>query len=116
MAGGGGRLLAIQVALAMLLCTGAIGAQAQRVSAEISVDTSGGYARIVYRFDGEVESAVRLANGILLVSFSVPVELSTERLNPAAAGYVSAARRDPDGKRPAHSADAEGHPAFHAGE
>ncbi len=98
MAGGGGRLLAIQVALAMLLCTGAIGAQAQRVSAEISVDTSGGYARIVYRFDGEVESAVRLANGILLVSFSVPVELSTERLNPAAAGYVSAARRDPDGR------------------
>ncbi len=98
-AGGAGRRLAIQAALAAtLLCAGAIGAQAQRVSAEISVDTSGGYARIVYRFDGDVESTVRLANGILLVSFSVPVELSTERLNPAASGYVSAARRDPDGR------------------
>ncbi len=96
---GAGRRLAMQATLAaLLLCVGAIGAQAQRVSAEISVDTSGGYARIVYRFDGEVESTVRLANGILLISFSVPVELSTERLNPAAAGYVSAARRDPDGR------------------
>ena len=39
-----------------------------------------------------------MSNGILVVSFSVPVELSTDRLNSAAAGYVSAARRDPDGK------------------
>jgi tetratricopeptide (TPR) repeat protein len=98
-AGDASRLLVMQAALAVLLLgAGAVGAQAQRVSAEISVDTSGGYARIVYRFDGEVESTVRLANGILLISFSVPVELSTERLNPAASGYVSAARRDPDGR------------------
>ena len=39
-----------------------------------------------------------MSNGILVVSFSVPVELSIDRLNSAAAGYVSAARRDPDGK------------------
>ena len=39
-----------------------------------------------------------MSNGILVISFNVPVEVSIDRLNSAAAGYVSAARRDPDGK------------------
>ena len=86
--------------LVLLVCVvaGATGASAQKVPAEISVDTTGGFARIVYRFNGDVDANVRMSNGILVISFNVPVEASTDRLNSAAAGYVSAARRDPDGK------------------
>ena len=84
----------------LLVCAVAGGstALAQKVPAEISVDTSGGYARIVYRFSGDVDANVRMSNGILVIGFNVPVEVSTDRLNAAAAGYVSAARRDPDGR------------------
>src|SRR5215470_8837846 len=67
------------------------------VPAEISANTSGGYARIVFRFADDVESDVRLANGILVVSFKRPVDVSVNRLDTNAPGYVSAARRDPDG-------------------
>ena len=92
---------ALQLSAALLFVGASVGgyaAQAQPVAAEISVDTSGGFARIVYRFNGDVDANVRMSNGILVIHFSVPVELSTDRLNAAAAGYVSAARRDPDGK------------------
>jgi len=86
--------------LLLLLVVAASGrdAAAQPVTAELSVDTTGGFARIVYRFSGDVDAIARLSNGILVISFSVPVEVSIDRLNPAAAGHVSAARRDPDGK------------------
>ena len=67
------------------------------VPAEISANTSGGFARIVFRFADDVESDVRLANGILVVSFKRPVDVSVNRLDTNAPGYVSAARRDPDG-------------------
>jgi tetratricopeptide (TPR) repeat protein len=73
-------------------------ASAQPVAAELSADTSGGFARIVFRFNGDVDANVRMSNGILVIGFSIPVDVSIDRLNPAAAGYVSAARRDPDGK------------------
>ena len=84
----------------MLLVAAPFGraALAQPVPAEIAVDTTGGYARLVYRFSGDVDANVRMANGILVISFSVPVTFSIDRLSAAAVGYVSAARRDPDGK------------------
>jgi tetratricopeptide (TPR) repeat protein len=90
----------LAAALTLLFGTAAIerGAAAQSVAAEIAVDTTGGYARMVYHFNGDVDANARVANGILVISFNVPVTLSTDRLSSAAAGYVSAARRDPDGK------------------
>ena len=84
--------------LLVYMAAGVPAAFAQKVPAEISVDTSGGFARIVYRFNGDVDADVRMSNGILVISFNVPVEASADRLNSAAPGYVSAARRDPDGK------------------
>src|ERR1700730_17599850 len=80
------------------MAAGVPAAFTQKVPTEISVDTSGGFARIVYRFDGDVDANVRMSNGILVISFNVPVEVLTDRLTPAAAGYVRAARRDPGGK------------------
>jgi len=65
---------------------------------EVSVTTDNGFARLVFRFRNEVGAGVRLANGILIVSFTVPVDINVERLNTSAPDYVSAARLDPDGR------------------
>jgi tetratricopeptide (TPR) repeat protein len=73
-------------------------ARAQSVKADLSVNTSAGYARLVFRFSEDIDADVRLANGILIVSFKQPVQVSVDRLSTNAPGYVSAARRDPDGK------------------
>jgi tetratricopeptide (TPR) repeat protein len=73
-------------------------AQAEPVQADITVDLSGGYARIVFRFSDEIDADVRMANNILVVGFKTPVAINVDRLYSNAAGYVGAARRDPDGK------------------
>jgi tetratricopeptide (TPR) repeat protein len=73
-------------------------ARAEPIPAEITADLSGGYARIVFRFSEEVDADVRMANNILIVNFTTPVSVNVDRLYSNAAGYVGAARRDPDGK------------------
>jgi tetratricopeptide (TPR) repeat protein len=72
-------------------------ARAEPIKADISADLSGGYARIVFRFSDEIDADVRMANNVLVVSFKAPVTVNVDRLYSNAAGYVSAARRDPDG-------------------
>ena len=73
-------------------------AAAQAVKAEVSVVVDNGYARLVFHLAEEVESQVRLTNNILAVSFARPVDIAVDRMNAGAAGHISAARRDPDGK------------------
>ena len=48
-------------------------------------------------FTEEPDAEVKVANGIIIVSFKKPVEISVDRLDTAAASYIAAARRDPDG-------------------
>ncbi len=67
------------------------------VKGEVSVVVNDGYARLVFRLDQEVESEVRLANNIVVIAFKRPVDVSVDRLSAGAAGYIAAARRDPDG-------------------
>jgi tetratricopeptide (TPR) repeat protein len=76
----------------------AVPAHAQAVKGEVSATVENGYARLVFKFDEEIEAQVRLANNILTINFPTPVAVSIDRLSQHAAGYVSAARRDPDGK------------------
>ncbi len=71
---------------------------AQAVKGEISAVVENGFARLVFTLAEDVESQVRVANGIIVIAFQRPVELSVDKLNASAPGYVSAARRDPDGK------------------
>src|SRR5262245_27996328 len=80
-------------------------AGAQAVKGEVSVAVENGYARLVFRLAEEVEAQVRLANNVLTITFQKPVNLSVDRLSANAAGYIAAARRDPDGQavRPALS-------------
>jgi tetratricopeptide (TPR) repeat protein len=98
----GWRVAAFAIVLGVALFVGfslgvARPAQADPVRAEISVDLSNGFARIVLRFNEEIDADVRLANNILVVSFKAPVAINVDRLYSNAAGYVGAARRDPDG-------------------
>ena len=65
-------------------------------SLEVKVDD--GYARFVFTIGDEVDASVHLAGGVLIVNFTRPVFVSVERLAALAPDYVSAARRDPDGK------------------
>jgi tetratricopeptide (TPR) repeat protein len=87
------------LALATLLL-GPLGvrtAHAQPVKADISVDTSAGYARLVFRFSAEIDASVRMANNVLVITFNSKVSIPVDSLPMDAPGYVSAARRDPDG-------------------
>src|SRR5437764_4937178 len=74
-----------------------VAARAAGVRAEVSTSTSGGHARFVFRFAEETETEVRLNNGILIIAFKRPVDVSVDRIAIGAPTYVNAARRDPDG-------------------
>ena len=67
------------------VAAGGPGAAAQPVQAELSVDTTGGFARIVYRFNGDVDANVRMSNGILLLSFKTPAPVTLGNSTPLVA-------------------------------
>ena len=73
-------------------------AAAQPLKGEVSTTVENGYARLLFKFADEIEAQVRLANNILTINFPRPVDVSIDRIAQHAAGYVSVARRDPDGK------------------
>ena len=64
---------------------------------ELSVSTQNGYVRLVFTLAEETEADVRLANGIVVISFKRPVDVSVDRIPIQAGAYVNAARADPDG-------------------
>ena len=98
-AGGPAVLHLIALLIALPLWAGlARPAVAQALKGEVSATVENGYARLVFQFDEEIEAQVRLANNILTVNFPRPVDISIDRISQHAAGYVSVARRDPDGK------------------
>src|SRR6185436_19985974 len=59
---------------------GAAPLQAQAVKGEVSVSTKDGYARIIVRLAEEVESTVRVAGGIVVVTFKRPVDFGIEKV------------------------------------
>src|SRR5437879_1424727 len=77
--------------LAQLLLLGALmpafprAADAAPVRGQVSVSTTGGYARIVFTLTEDVEADVRLAGGILIVQFKQPVNIPVERIPTLAA-------------------------------
>src|SRR5262249_23380885 len=83
--------------LGLLLGPPAAAAAPEPIRGEISVDTSKGYARIVFRFSDEIDADVRLANQVLVITFKTKVSVPVDRLSLNARGYVAAARSDPDG-------------------
>src|ERR1700730_7369200 len=89
-------ILAQFLLLGALLLAFPSAAAAATVKGGVSVSTAGGYARIIFTLTEDVEADVRLAGGILIVQFKQPVDVSVQRIPMLAAGYVAAARNDPD--------------------
>jgi hypothetical protein len=79
------------------LAFSAPGLAADAVNAEASFSSGGGFARLVIKFDGDVNSEVVTAGSILVIRFDQPVNISVDQLGETVPDYVGAARRDPDG-------------------
>jgi tetratricopeptide (TPR) repeat protein len=96
------RIVAVFLALETLVLLAlslifASGARAEPIKAELSVSTSAGFARFVFHFTDDTDAEINLSNGILVIAFKKPVDVSVDRIAVGAADYVNAARRDPDG-------------------
>ena len=97
------RIVAVFLALEALLLLAlslifAPGARAETVKAELSVSTSAGFARFVFHFTEDSDAEINLNNGILIIAFKKPIDVSVDRIAVGAPDYVNVARRDPDGK------------------
>src|SRR5665647_61115 len=68
------------------------------VKGEIKVVNEANFTRLVFRLDEIVDSKVRQSGAILVIEFKKPVAIAVDRINAGAPTYISAARRDPDGK------------------
>jgi tetratricopeptide (TPR) repeat protein len=64
----------------------------------VTARIANGFARMVFSFDGQVPSDVKLNGGVVVVTFARPVAMSIDALPSQLAGYVNAVRRDPDGR------------------
>jgi tetratricopeptide (TPR) repeat protein len=73
-------------------------AAADAVKGTVSAVVENGFARLLFALGNEVESKVRIANNIVVISFDRPVDLNVERVREGTGDYIGAARRDPDGK------------------
>jgi len=68
-----------------------------RVKADISTATANGYARLIFHFAEDVESDVRLANGVLVIKFKRPIDVALDAisadgltlLSPSVSGPIS---------------------------
>lgn len=85
-------LLALAFFFALLL---AVPANAE--SAKIQASEQDGYGRLVVTFDDPPDVETKIANGVIVVSFSKPVQFSVEPVQSGLPHFVSSARRDPDG-------------------
>ena len=75
-----------------------LGARADEpIKGEVKAITDGGFVRLLFHFDQAVESNVRVSGAIIVITFKKPIAVAVEKLNSSASGFVSVARRDPDG-------------------
>lgn len=68
------------------------------VKATLAATVNDGYARLVFDMSEYDDATVRVANNVLVITFTRPIDVSVDRLASQIPDYVGAARRDPDGK------------------
>jgi tetratricopeptide (TPR) repeat protein len=88
----------LRAALLAFVCALAHPALAQQAKGEVSAVVENGFARLVFTLAEDVESQVKSGNGIIVITFQRPVAIAVDKLAAGAPGFISAARRDPDGK------------------
>ncbi len=95
-----GALAVVALLQLLILATPPFGGRAlaeERIKGEIKVSTDGGFVRLAIRFEKEVPATIEVTYPIMVIAFKKPVTIAVDRLNVASAGYISAARLDPDG-------------------
>lgn len=85
-------LLALALLFALFL---AVPARAE--NAKVEASEQDGYGRLVVTFDDPPSASAKIANGVVVVSFTKPADFSVEHILPALPTFVSSVRRDPDG-------------------
>jgi tetratricopeptide (TPR) repeat protein len=73
-------------------------AMAEGVKGSVSAVVENGFARLVFSLGNDVETQVKVANNVVVISFDRPVDLNVHRIRDGTGDYIGAARRDPDGK------------------
>ena len=73
-------------------------AAADAVKGSVSAAVENGFARLIFTLGNDVESQVRVANNIVVISFDRPVDVNVDHIRDGSRDYIGAARRDPDGK------------------
>src|SRR5690242_18799455 len=91
------RLARIAAFLLTLLCLFAAPARAA-VNGEVKLSKTEGFARLAFHFAEQVGIEVAQKGGVLILSFSQPVDIAVEQLATSAPDLIGAARRDPDGR------------------
>jgi tetratricopeptide (TPR) repeat protein len=90
------------LAAAALLCIAGFAAPGAAdddpVKATLAATVNNGFARLVFDMSQYDDASVRLANNVLVITFTRPIDVSVDRLASQIPDYVGAARRDPDGK------------------
>ncbi|HEX2215091.1 MAG TPA: tetratricopeptide repeat protein [Xanthobacteraceae bacterium] len=74
------------------------GAKARAAAqANVTATVANGFARLVLTLPEDVRAEVKRANGIIVIAFTQPLDVSVDRVPASVQGYIAAARRDPDG-------------------
>jgi len=81
------------LALALSFAPPAAAAEGTVAGAEMS-----GYGRFIFSLDKGVRAQVRSSSGVIVLSFDEPITVDVQKLSSQTPGYVSVARRDPDGR------------------
>jgi tetratricopeptide (TPR) repeat protein len=92
-----GALLSFLILLLAAVAAVPSPAVADPIKANVVAGTNGGYARLIFSMSDYNDVSVRQTGNVLIISFKTPINISVDRLAAQAAGYVGAARRDPDG-------------------
>ena len=93
------RSLSFGIGLAALSLAAGFAAPATAATATLRGEAMrAGFGRIAFAFDVPVTTRVRVANGVVVIGFSQPVQLDPSKLAAELPNYVSVIRVDPDGR------------------
>ncbi|SFD43385.1 hypothetical protein SAMN05428997_12825 [Bosea sp. CRIB-10] len=93
------RSLSFGIGLAALSLAAGFAAPATAATATLRGEAMrAGFGRLAFTFDEPVTTRVRVANGVVVIGFSQPVQLDPSRLVAELPNYVSVIRIDPDGR------------------
>jgi hypothetical protein len=70
-----------------------LAAASDPTKSDLTVDTSGGYARLVFAMSDDIDASVHLSGNVLIVNFNTPISVSVDRLSAQAPDYIAAAQQ-----------------------